>query len=98
MNEERKNLLIEKCKNEIRRYSDLVKIFDPNKGEEMEQYEENIQDWNDVISVNTLALAALTEQLVNLPNHVDDLHGVGPVMSADEVIAAIRAAGYEVQE
>ncbi len=45
-----------------------------------------------------IALAALTAQPVKLPNCVDDLHGIGPVMSADEVESAIRAAGYEVRE
>lgn len=50
------------------------------------------------IKVNEIALSALIGQPVKLPNCVDDLHGIGPVMSADEVESAIRAAGYEVQE
>ncbi|WP_417878621.1 hypothetical protein [Vibrio sp.] len=34
---------------------------------------------------------------IELPNCVDDLHGVGPVMSAEDVERAIRAAGCEVK-
>lgn len=34
---------------------------------------------------------------VELPDCVDDLHGVGPVMSADAVVEALRQQGYEVK-
>lgn len=34
---------------------------------------------------------------VELPDCVDDLHGVGPVMSADAVVEALRKQGYEVK-
>lgn len=60
-----------------------------------EERDENLQFDYDVLK---LALAALTAQPVKLPDCVDDLHGIGPVMSADEVESAIRAAGYEVHE
>lgn len=36
-------------------------------------------------------------RLVELPDCVDDLHGVGPVMSADAVVQALRQQGYEVK-
>jgi hypothetical protein len=35
---------------------------------------------------------------VELPNCVDDLHGIGPVMSAEAVEKAILAAGGSVKE
>lgn len=72
MTEEQKQALIEKCKNEISRYSHLVKTFDPNEGEEMEEYQQNIQDWNDIISVNTLALVSLTAPAADLAKLVPD--------------------------
>lgn len=34
---------------------------------------------------------------VELPDCVDDLHGIGPVMSADSVVEALRKQGYEVK-
>ncbi|WP_064365976.1 hypothetical protein [Pantoea ananatis] len=34
---------------------------------------------------------------VELPDCVDDLHGVGPVMSADAVVEILRQQGYEVK-
>ncbi|MGP2520502.1 hypothetical protein ACTUSX_11515 [Pantoea ananatis] len=34
---------------------------------------------------------------VELPDYVDDLHGIGPVMSADAVVEALRQQGYEVK-
>lgn len=34
---------------------------------------------------------------VELPDCVDDLHGVGPVMSADAVVQALHQQGYEVK-
>lgn len=34
---------------------------------------------------------------VKLPGCVDDLHGIGPVMSADAVVEALKVAGVEVQ-
>jgi hypothetical protein len=34
---------------------------------------------------------------IKLPNCVDDLHGIGPVISAEAVEKAIRDAGYEVK-
>ncbi|AZS06387.1 hypothetical protein AAS23_gp74 [Pantoea phage vB_PagS_AAS23] len=99
MNEEHKNMLIEKCKSEIRRYSHLVKTFDPNEGEEMEEYQQNIQDWNDIISVNTLALASLTAQPVKQPQ-THDAHGFPEPSHIinSRWIDSIREAGYEVQD
>lgn len=35
---------------------------------------------------------------VKLPNCVDDLHGVGPVMSADAVVAMLELAGIKIAE
>lgn len=98
MTEEQKQALIEKCKNEISRYSHLVKTFDPNEGEEMEEYQQNIQDWNDVISVNTLALASLTAKPVKLPKKERALIGRDYlyVYCAGPVKSSIRAAGYQV--
>jgi len=34
---------------------------------------------------------------VELPDCVDDLHGIGPVMSADAVVEALHQQGYEVK-
>ena len=42
-------------------------------------------------------LNATAPQPVKLPGYVDDLHGVGPVMSAEAVEEAIRADGYQVE-
>ena len=101
MNEQRKKLLIEKCKSEIRRYRHLIKTFDPNEGEEMEEYQQNIQDWNDIISVNTLALATLTAQPVKLPQIIQIGHTHEEITAMcnvrNDAVAAIRAAGYQVE-
>lgn len=67
MTEEQKQALIAKCRNEIKRYSHLIETFDPNEGDEMEEYEETIRGWGEVIAVNSLALTALTARPVKLP-------------------------------
>ncbi|MBW1251987.1 hypothetical protein [Pantoea allii] len=61
-------------------------------------------DFNELdVLMARVALAALTTppaQLlrpVELPDCVDDLHGIGPVMSADAVVEALRQQGYEVK-
>jgi hypothetical protein len=101
MTEEQKQALIEKCKNEISRYTHLVKTFDPNEGEEMEEYQQNIQDWNDIISVNTLALVSLTAPAADLAKMVPDAKairkeagGYAPVYSLQEQQLFIDGASW----
>ena len=86
MTNEEKQALIERCKTVSswrEKYGDFANVMLPAiEAKEIAQ----------------IALSALTAQPVKLPNCVDDLHGIGQVMSADEVESAIRAAGYEVIE
>lgn len=63
-------------------YRELIKVKDPETAEFELTY--------------TTPPAQLLRP-VELPDCVDDLHGVGPVMSADAVVEALRHQGYEVK-
>lgn len=86
--------LIERCNAEIEKYNRLIKTFDPNEGEETEQYQETINEWSDIVKVNVLALHALSAQPVKLPR----IKHPAQFDYADEVAEVLKSHGIEVQE
>ncbi|PLI34507.1 hypothetical protein B6J45_13130 [Klebsiella pneumoniae] len=52
---------------------------------------------HEIIDLQERQLAKLESRTVKLPPCVDDLHGIGMVMSADAVVDALAAAGIKVE-
>ncbi len=53
--------------------------------------------YDGVIADGGKRIAELESRTVKLPPCVDDLHGIGMVMSADAVVEALAAAGIKVE-
>lgn len=81
--------------------NDAFKSLSGVEPESTKKYDENLGELTK--QVFQVSLAALTTppahllRPVELPDCVEELHGVGPVMAADAVVQALRQQGYEVK-